>query len=72
MTEQEFNNHIKTLRDKGYVDTEIAQIFGKMFIDGKITREILEGFLEGIGLELSPEMTKLSDEELKKVMTADK
>lgn len=65
MTKEEFDTLIEEQRKKGFDDEDIAKVFAMMFKDGKMNREQIEGVLEGMGYEISPEYKALSDDEFK-------
>ena len=72
MTKEEFDTLIEEQRKKGLDDEDIAKVFAMMFKDGKMNREQIEGVLEGMGYEISPEFKALSDEEFKeKILVSD-
>lgn len=65
MTKEEFDKLIAEQREKGLDDEDIAKVFAMMYKDGKMNREQIEGVLEGMGYEISPEFKALNDEEFK-------
>lgn len=65
MTKEEFDKLIEEQRAKGLDDEDIAVVFALMFKDGKLNREQIEGVLEAMGYEISPEFKQLDDEEFK-------
>ena len=66
MTKSEYETFIKSLRDKGWKDENIAAMFVKMFQDKKISRDELEALLDTLGYGLTENLKKLSDDELRK------
>ena len=66
MTKSEYETFIKSLRDKGWEDENIAAMFVKMFQDKKISRDELEALLDTLGYGLTENLKKLSDDELRK------
>ena len=65
MTKEEFDKLIEEQKAKGLDDEDIAKVFAMMFKDGKMNREQIEGVLEAMGYEISPEFKALSDDEFK-------
>lgn len=65
MTKEEFDEIIEEQHKKGLDDEDIAKVFALMFKDGKINREQIEGILEAMGYQISPEYKGMDDEEFK-------
>ena len=68
MTKDELEIFIKGLHSKGWEDEDIVKMFCRMFQDKKMSRGEFEALLDALGYELSDELRKLSDEELRKTV----
>lgn len=65
MTPEEAKSTIEELKQEGLSDEEILYSFYRLFQDGKITVEGLEGLVETLGWHLTEEFKAMSPEDQK-------
>ena len=65
MTAEEVKQAYDELKSEGYDNDEIAVNLGRLYEEGKITKDQLGALLEPLGLRLKPEFASMSDDEAK-------